>query len=577
VDVAAVVAEREEQAGRGPDHAADEGAPGGLGPLAGARLDLRRGLEGDAGRGVAPAKSHPERASLSTHQSAHERLGPCRGRRDPHPSARRERGHLLGGRARGAQQGGRHRAETGESHVAHRLLRSTRREYRREWPLGGLALALLLIGSASVRAQEPAPAEEERSTGLPKKEAWTFNLDIGLGGFGFANSLYTNVRPDPSGDLSDNWAESFAKPALSASFDLAQSELYGKVSAVGERTFAAPPSLVGEDASSFQVEDLYLGWRSGKSLGSSENLLDFTVGRAQYTIGHGLLVWDGGGEGGSRGGFWSNARKAWEFAAVGRLKPGNHTFEAFYLDRDEVPESETGTRLWGVNYELALGESSTFGATYLNFHADPEIRPDRDGLNVFNARAFTAPFKSVPGLSFEVEYAHEQNGDLLKSNAWTVQAGYEMGKVAWKPRLSYRYASFEGDDPATPTIEGFDPLLPGFYDWGTWWQGEIAGEYFVSSSNLVSHQVRLHLTPGESVSGGLMAFLFKLDKPAALGPRVTSKDVAFELDGYCDWKLNEAFTVSLVAAYANPQAAVQQAYGRTESFVYGMAYVAYSY
>ena len=270
-------------------------------------------------------------------------------------------------------------------------------------------LALLVIGSTQARAQEPAPApspapvpaEEERFTGLPKRGTWTFNLDLGLGGFGFANSLYTNVRPDPSGNLSDNWAESFAKPAVSASFGLGQSELYGKVSAVGERTFAAPPSLVGEDASSFQVEDLYLGWRSGKSLGSSENLIDFTVGRTQYKIGHGFILWDGGGEGGSRGGFWSNARKAWEFAAVGRLKPKNHTFEAFYLDRDEVPESQTGTRLWGANYELAVGEASTFGATYLKFYADRDVKPDRDGLNVYNARAFTAPFKALPGLAFE--------------------------------------------------------------------------------------------------------------------------------------------------------------------------------
>jgi hypothetical protein len=448
---------------------------------------------------------------------------------------------------------------------------------------GALALALLLIGSVPARAQEPtptptpAPAEEERSTGLPKQGYWTFNLDLGLGGFGFANSLYTNVRPDPSGNLSDNWAESFAKPAVSANFGLGQSELYGKISAVGERTFAAPPSLVGEDASSFQIEDGYLGWRSGKSVGGSENLLDFTVGRTQYKIGHGFLLWDGGGEGGSRGGFWSNARKAWQFAAVGRLKPKNHTLEVFYLDRDEVPESETGTRLWGANYELAVGEKSTFGATYLKFYANRDIKPYRDGLNVYNARAFTAPFKALPGLSFELEYAKEDNGDLLSSNAFTAQAGYEMGKVAWKPKLSYRYAYFEGDDPATPKNEGFDSLLPGFYDWGTWWQGEIAGEYFVSNSNLVSHQVRLHLTPSESVGAGLIAFAFKLDKLPVLEPQVTSKDVAFELDGYCDWKLNKAFTVSFVAAYANPQKFVEQAYDRTKNFAYGMVYVAYSY
>ena len=92
------------------------------------------------------------------------------------------------------------------------------------------------------------------------------------------------------------------------------------------------------------MEDLYVGWRSGTALDIGENALDFTVGRTQYKIGTGFLLWDGGGEGGSRGGFWSSARKAWEFAGVARFKPKRHTFEGFYLDRDEVPESETGTR-----------------------------------------------------------------------------------------------------------------------------------------------------------------------------------------------------------------------------------------
>ena len=149
--------------------------------------------------------------------------------------------------------------------------------------------------------------------------------------------------------------ESFAKPALSAEYALRSGALYGAASVVGERTFAAPPSIVGEDASSFQVEDLYIGWRSGKALSIGDDALDFKVGRTQYRIGQGFLLWDGGGEGGSRGGFWSNARKAWEFAGVARFKPKNHTFEAFYLDRDEVPESKTGSTLWGLNYELALG------------------------------------------------------------------------------------------------------------------------------------------------------------------------------------------------------------------------------
>jgi hypothetical protein len=437
---------------------------------------------------------------------------------------------------------------------------------------------LFLAGTAQAHAQDsvstPAPAEQ-RPTGLPKKLQWEFNFDAGLGTFGFSNSLYTDVRPDPSGDLSDNWVESFVKPKLSASHGLGKSELYGAISAVGERTFAAPPPLVGDEASSFQVEDLYLGWRSGTSLDIGENALDFTVGRTQYRIGKGFILWDGGGEGGSRGGFWSNARKAWQFATVGRFKPKHHTFEAFYLDRDEVPESETGTRLWGGNYELSLGEANTLGATYLNFQADSI--PNRDGMSVVNLRAYVAPLKALPDLSFGAEYAKEDNGDLLSSTAWMAQGAYQLSKVTWKPKLSYRYAFFEGDDPTTATNEGFDALLPGFSDWGAWWQGEIAGEYFVSNSNLISHQVRVHVTPSDALGAGLIGYAFQLDQPASFGPAVTSDKLATEVDAYADWQVNSNFLASFVLAFADPQEAAAQGFGRTSNFTYGMIYVAYTY
>ena len=155
---------------------------------------------------------------------------------------------------------------------------------------------------------------DDRAAG---KGTWTFNLDVGLGGFGFANSLYTNVRPDPSGDLSDNWAESYAKPAISATLGVGESELYGKVSAVGERTFAAPPALVGEVGLVVQGRRPATSAGAREVPGGSENLLELHRRPGPVPIGHGFILWDGAGEGGSRGGFWSNARKAWEFAAIG--------------------------------------------------------------------------------------------------------------------------------------------------------------------------------------------------------------------------------------------------------------------
>ena len=58
---------------------------------------------------------------------------------------------------------------------------------------------------------------------------------------------------------------------------------------------------------------------------------------------------------------------------------------------------------------------------------------------------------------------------------------------------------------------------------------------------------------------------------------MTSKSVAFEIDAYVDWQLNDTFLLSLVAAYADPQEAIRQASGRTKNFAYGMAYIAYSF
>jgi Alginate export len=449
-----------------------------------------------------------------------------------------------------------------------------------------LFTALITVAPAGARAQDSTPAppqekdqQEARPTGLPSRLTWTFNFDAGWGSFGFANSLFDNPKePGVDENLSDQWFEGYVKPALSGSYRLASSsELYGKVSAVGERTYGSVPEAVGQDVSSFGPEDLYIGWRSGTSLEMGENAVDFTIGRSQYRLGHGFLLFDGAAEGGSRGGYWTNARKAFEFSAIGRLKPGAHTVEAFYLDKDELDESESGSRLWGANYEYSIGDATTIGATYMKWFADAEIRPGRDGLNVFNLRAYTAPVTSTPDLSFEFEYASERNGDALDSNAWTLQGGYQFSDLTWKPTFTYRYAFFQGDDPDTVTNEAFDPLFLGFYDWGTWWQGEIAGEYFLSNSNLKSHLVRAHVSPSDAVRGGLMFFKFSFDQPASVAPAVTDSDAAFEIDGYIDWELNTNFTVSLLGAYADPGRAVQQATGRTKNFTYGMVYVGYSF
>jgi len=424
--------------------------------------------------------------------------------------------------------------------------------------------------AADEEAKAPVPP------GLPAGIDWEFNLNATWGVFGFANSLYTNPKPDqPSGDLSDNWMEGSIKPALSAQYTLDNSaQLYGKVSVVGERTYNTPPTLVGNDASSFDVEDAYIGWRSGTSIAGGENVLDVKIGRAPYKIGNQLLIGDGGAEGGSRGGYWSGVRKAFEMAAIASFTPNANKVEVFYLDKNELPESESHSKLWGVNYEYSFNENNTLGASYMTWSADPAKNEARNGLDVYNLRAYVAPIPSLEALSFQAEYVKEDNGDLLDSTAWNLKVAYQLG-TTWQPKISYRYAFFEGDDPATAKNEAFDGLFTGFNDWGEWWQGELAGEYFVSNSNLISHQLRVHTTPTEAIGTGLIFYDFRLDNPASAG--VTSKDVATELDWYMDWTINDNFVVSFVAAVAEPGDAVEQSSGRTDTFWYGMAFASYSF
>jgi hypothetical protein len=426
-----------------------------------------------------------------------------------------------------------------------------------------LAAAVLLALATAAQAED-----EEKKTlpGFPEGTDVKLEFSAGWGFFGFGNSLYANSHDEVTQDLSDNWMEGYVKGGFSGTHKMSGGgELYAAVTGVGERTYNAPPPLVGGEASSFDVEDLYIGWRN--------ETFDIAVGRTQYKLGHGMLIYDGASEGGSRGGFWSGARKSYEFAAVAKAKFGPTTVEAFYLDRDELPESDSASAAWGANVEFSWNEDNTVGATYTSWTANG-LRPERDDMEAINLRAYLTPFPALKPLSFELEYALEDNGELIDSSAWNALAGWQF-EGAWKPKVSYRYAVFEGDDPDTAANESFDGLWTGFYDWGSWWQGEIGGEYFLSNSNLISHQFRVHAKPSESISTGLILYDFKFDHPETAG--VVSSDLLTELDWYMDWTINDHFLVSFVAAYASPGDAVEEGFGRDEDFVYGMVYLGYTY
>jgi hypothetical protein len=88
---------------------------------------------------------------------------------------------------------------------------------------------------------------------------------------------------------------------------------------------------------------------------------------------------------------------------------------------------------------------------------------------------------------------------------------------------------------------------------------------------------RVNVAPNDAIGTGVMVYKFLLDHPSTYAPGVTSRNLALEADWYLDWKINKNFTASVVAAYADPDEAVRQSIDRTNSFRYGMVFLAYSY
>jgi hypothetical protein len=123
--------------------------------------------------------------------------------------------------------------------------------------------------------------------------------------------------------------------------------------------------------------------------------------------------------------------------------------------------------------------------------------------------------------------------------------GYVARTLPWKPSLTYRYASFSGDDPATPAREAFDaPLSSGLDEWV---QG-INFKKVVTNSNLNTHRIRLNLAPSERVNYTVDWFRLWADVPLATG----ETGYGDELDFAVRWSVSKRLYFLGVAGVAWP-------------------------
>ena len=382
-----------------------------------------------------------------------------------------------------------------------------------------------------------------------------------------SDSWYGKAKENIGGD-SDSWFESTIRPGLEGTFFIPSSQsLYGKVDAVQANTAggldAGGSNPDGDDVSDLRIVNAYGGWKSGKLFaGLDDDFLDVSFGRLQYIAGNGFLFWSEGGAGGERGAFWLGGRRSADLAGVVRMKTGGFSSDIVYLKADDLADSNT--KAGGINADYAFDKVASVGGGLYTLSSDID---SKDGMDVFDFHGSVSPFamagnvEALKPLKFETEFVHETKDDAFEDgNGWYISTSYEFA-VPTKPVLTYRYMSFD---------ENYDGLFYGFNDWGSFFQGEIMGEYAMGNSNLDSHMVKVKFQPIEPVTINLIYFNFMLHDAKAAG--VTSDDYADEYNFITDYTFNDHLSFTFVAGLNTPNDGATQKTGGTEDWSYVMLY-----
>ena len=438
--------------------------------------------------------------------------------------------------------------------------------------------ALLEVSLTAFLLCQFAPALAEWALLEVEDSSITAGLEAGLGVFGTEGANFGTGRFDlrtGEFDSEAHWQEAYVKPYLGLEHRSgAAGTLYGGVAAVGAWTGGDGDvgGYTNADDQQLDWETLYAGWRSGELLASSlgEDAVDMSYGRQDFQVGDGFLIWDGNLDQFDKGAYWLGPRTAFYRAGFARINTQPARADLFYLDSDRDHDY---TELVGANLEYIDAELGSVGAMY--FHVldagEPYVWGPREGMDVWSVRATEVTLPSLPNLNLWGQYVR-QTGDgrdgSFDAEAWFVELRYGLANLPWSPSLSYRYAHFSGDpDSGDDRREDFDPFFYGWSrGWGTWFQGEITGEYLLFNSNQNNHMLHLAASPSDELGVGLILYRFDLDQPEYYGTPVSSTRFADELNLYADWSLNDNLSVSAAYALASPRTAAEEAFGDDDLF-----------
>src|SRR5215471_14349976 len=262
---------------------------------------------------------------------------------------------------------------------------------------GASCLGVFVAATQSARAEHELYKDDAHGAKLE------FNFDL-VGAWYNSNNSWFGRSAQFLGANTDHWADIGMEPGLTYERSLGGGTLFGAVSGVYTSTTGDDASglTVGLDnTSEFAIELGNVGWRVENPLASlKSSVFTVTVGRQDYSIGSGLLINDGGADGGERGGWYLDMRKAFTESVVASLDSDKWLFELFRLENHPRRGGTIG-EAWGGNVEYKFGEETKVGTTYMGVDSN---LPGSVPLDVYSARA---NWRGASGLGLAAEYADE--------------------------------------------------------------------------------------------------------------------------------------------------------------------------
>jgi len=385
------------------------------------------------------------------------------------------------------------------------------------------------------------------------------NLQLSYSLIGAAGVMHSGKSYTYGGEPhSFTWEEAFIKPGLNFSTSFKDKGIfYGTVSAVSSGTYGDGDPSGSSDGTERKTnfEESYLGWKSGNVFPwLGDNGFDLSFGRQNFTLGDGFIIGSDGpnighsayGRDFSTGGtLYIGSRTAFKDTAI--LKIGGDkglrgslaTFKAVtklqayseFRSADLAYTSNYGTletyyvHNVGMDDNLANRIYDITGSGSLN---------DRKKMDLYSFRG--EGNAGIKDASFAFEYATENRKNASDETAWYVKAGYTFSELPFTPSISYRYSRYSVN---------WDSLFPTFTDYGSWFMGEVAGNYSGPfNSNVYAHTVKATIAPSATTLAGAVFYNFNtIDKSSY------NLD-ANELDLYLQWFPSDNFIITpLIGLY----------------------------